>query len=231
MNFKLKIVLLAMLLVAMLPVSSARMQARLHTAGSSMRVALPTSGAPAPIFGELVTDWNKPVKLNGVEVVSGTTIASGAQIETPEGVGASVVLKYKARIEIAPKTNLIVNLDETSVVVNLLAGCVVLTTYEGFTGAINTPQGRTLTIGSESPGHVDVCTGDPGAGEPIVDQKAAEEARACPCGTADQVPILAGGSASPLLFALGLGGGAAGVIAVTSSGGHTDSLSSFTPNP
>jgi hypothetical protein len=224
MNFKLRIVLLAMLLVAMLPVSSARMQATLHTAGSSMRVALPNSGAPAPIFGELVTDWNKPVKLNGVEVVSGTTIASGAQIETPEGVGAAVILKYKGRIEIAPKTNLIVTLNETSVVVNLLDGCVTLTTYGGITGAINIPQGKTLTVGPEKAGYIDVCNGKRGGSVPIVDYTICT---GCPAG---QVPVLAGGSFSPLLFAVG-GAGAAGVIAVTSSAGHTDSLSSFTPNP
>ncbi len=223
MNFKLRIVLIAMLLVATLPVSPVRMQARLDTAGSNMRVALPTTGTPAPIFGELVTDWNKPVKLNGVEVVSGTTITSEAQLETPEGVGAAVVLKYKARIEIAPKTNLIVNLSETSVVVNLLAGCVILTTYEGFTGAINTPQGKTLTIGAEKPGYVDVCTGKPGDTEPILDHTAAEAG-----GAGRQVPVIAGGSVSPLLFALG--GGAAGVIAATNAG-RNEPLSSFTPNP
>ncbi len=219
MNFKLRIVVLAMLLVAMLPVSSARMQARLHTDGSSMRV--PTSEAPAPIFGELVTDWNKPVKLNGVEVVSGTTIASGAQIETPEGVGASVVLKYKARIEIAPKTNLIVTLNETSLGVDLLDGCATLTTYGGITGAINLPHGKTLTIGPEKAGYIDVC--NRGGSAPIVNYTICT---ACPA-----TPIISGGSVSPLLFALGLGGaGSAGFIAVTNTD-RTDSLSSFTPNP
>ena len=98
--------------------------------------------AGSPIMGKLRTRNNKPVTVNGSNVTSGTTIMSGAQIQCPEKIGATVDLGSLGRLDIAPKTDLTLTFDSTKITVDLRSGYLVLTTKPGINGAVNTLEGK-----------------------------------------------------------------------------------------
>jgi hypothetical protein len=98
--------------------------------------------ASSPIMGKLKTRDNKPVTVNGANVTSGITIMSGAQIQCPEKIGATVDLGSLGRLDIAPKTDLTLTFDSTKITVELRSGYVVLTTQPGINGTVNTLEGR-----------------------------------------------------------------------------------------
>ncbi|PYS47883.1 MAG: hypothetical protein DMF68_14845 [Acidobacteria bacterium] len=97
----------------------------------------------ALLFGRLSTFGAGKVSVNGNEAASGTTILSGAQIETPEATGATVTLASVGTLDIAPKTTLTVTFNKGSVTVNVIAGDARLTTEEGVRGTLTTPDGKT----------------------------------------------------------------------------------------
>ncbi|HXM36724.1 MAG TPA: hypothetical protein VN920_16125 [Pyrinomonadaceae bacterium] len=106
--------------------------------------------APAPqqATGSLTTHDNKPITVNGAAASGGTTIISGASIETPDGVGGTVKLGSLGSLQIDPKTKLTMEFQKGSVKVMLLQGCVILRTRKGTSGEVDNPQG---TIGTSSP--------------------------------------------------------------------------------
>ena len=99
--------------------------------------------SPASKNGRLTTRGNNPITLNGNLTHSGTTVLSGSQLQTPEGVGASVQLGRRGLLRLAPETSLTLNFDNESVDVALDSGYATLTTNEGFKGSITTPDGKT----------------------------------------------------------------------------------------
>ena len=102
---------------------------------------LSVAAAP-PIMGKLKTRDNKPINVNGAKVGSGTTITSGAQIQCPEKIGATIDLGALGRLDIAPQTDLVVSFDPTRITVELKSGYVMLTTKPGIAGTINTAEGK-----------------------------------------------------------------------------------------
>lgn len=111
--------------------------------------AMPQQGA-----GILTTRGNKPIAVNGHSAISGATILSGTNIETPDGVGATVALGLLGWLDIAPKTNLTLTFDRNGNVKVLLSqGCVVLHTRKNTTGEIDTVDG---IIGKSDPTKDDV---------------------------------------------------------------------------
>ena len=97
----------------------------------------------ALLFGRLSTFGAGKVTVNGSDAPSGTTILSGAQIETPEATGATVTLASVSTLDIAPKTRLTISFSKDSVTVNLIAGDARLTTGEGVRGTLTAPDGKT----------------------------------------------------------------------------------------
>jgi len=61
--------------------------------------------SPQQATGSLVTQGNKPITVNGVAATSGTTIISGASIETPDGVGGTVNLGTLGSLQFGPTRN------------------------------------------------------------------------------------------------------------------------------
>lgn len=98
-------------------------------------------GAAAPLTGKLTTRGSKPVIVNGNKVNAGTAIFSGAQIQSPENVGATVDLGTLGRLDLAPKTDITLTFSAGNVAVELRAGYVVLTTQKGVKGYVRTPEG------------------------------------------------------------------------------------------
>lgn len=92
--------------------------------------------------------------MNGASAISGATVVSGTNIETPEGVGATVSLGTLGWLDISPKAILSLTFDRNGNVKVLLSeGCVVLHTKKNTTGQIDTVDGM---IGKSDPTKDDV---------------------------------------------------------------------------
>ena len=93
------------------------------------------------LMGKLKTAKNKPVLVNSNKAGSGTTIISGARIQCPDKIGATVDLGALGRLDIAANSDLTLVFAAGEVKVQLRAGYVVLTTNKGIAGIVNTSEG------------------------------------------------------------------------------------------
>lgn len=114
---------------------------------------------PPQITGILATLGNKEITVNGTNSISGATIVSGANIETPTGVSATISLVSRGSLEIEPNTKLTMEFDQSGVKVTLTEGCVDLRTKKGTTGEISTPTGSTGKTGPAQDGNLESCPG------------------------------------------------------------------------
>jgi hypothetical protein len=179
--------------------------------------ALNVSGAvPVQLMGILTTSNNKPITVNGANAISGATIPSGATIETPDGVGATIRLGPLGSLCVAPNTKLTLEFDQQGklVKVTVTEGCVILRTSKNVSGAINGPQGVIGQIAaSATGGSLDVCSKAGAA--PSINQGAAVDAHA----GASAVDCGAAGAAAapptgipPAVTGAFIAGGAAGLF-------------------
>ncbi len=92
------------------------------------------SAAPQQLMGILTTRNDQPILVNGVSAISGATIPSGATIQTPEGVGATINIGALGSICIAPNTRIAVDFAQSgnggNINVSLAQGCAILTTEQ-----------------------------------------------------------------------------------------------------
>lgn len=93
------------------------------------------------LMGKLRTGNNKPVLVNSNKAGSGTTIISGARIQCPDKIGATVDLGSLGRLDIAANSDLTLVFAANDVTVQLRAGYVVLTTNKGISGIVTTSEG------------------------------------------------------------------------------------------
>ena len=166
------------------------------------------------LMGILTTTNNKPITVNGAPAISGASIPTGAVIETPDGVGATIRFGAGASICIAPNSKVTLEFDRQggggNVTVNVTEGCVILQTRKNTGGIVSTAQGNLGQINAATGGSIDVCL-RPGAA-PVVNQGAAVDAgagaSALDCGAAGAAAAPAGIPAASVAF---IGGGAAGL--------------------
>lgn len=187
----------------------------LHLSVGTARAAFPADIAArlqGALTGQLFTRGNQPILVNGVQTNSGATIMSGAMIQTPDLVGATVVLGLLGNLDIAPNTKLTVEFGrDGKVKVTLIEGCVILRLNRGNYGAIHNEAGN--KIASNDPvrmeeASLDVCL-PKGAPEAIVNQGAAANAGA----GAEVGGVAGGGGGLPDAFWWGLGSaGAIGTV-------------------
>src|SRR5258706_3600524 len=89
----------------------------------------PAPGAPAPqraIVGRLITKNNQPITVNGNSLGTGGTILTGAIIETPSQIGATIDLGNAGVVELQPNTKIQLDFDENgNVRVKIISGCAV----------------------------------------------------------------------------------------------------------
>jgi ferric-dicitrate binding protein FerR (iron transport regulator) len=105
-----------------------------------------STNAPASmLFGQLLMNGEQSALVNGTSATSGTTIFSGAQLQTPAGVAASVQLGNLGRLAIDPDTLLSLTFDKDYIDVQVTAGNAVLTTNAGVKGTLATPNGEKLS--------------------------------------------------------------------------------------
>jgi hypothetical protein len=79
------------------------------------------------VTGKLFTRGNQSIFVNGIQTQSGATILTGAMIETPDLVGASIRIGSMGILDIAPNTKLKVEFGRDGTIkVLLMEGCVNL---------------------------------------------------------------------------------------------------------
>lgn len=126
--------------------------------------AAAVSEVPAPQMagpvGVLTTVDNQKVIVNGAESITGATILSGASIETPAGVAATVNLGMLGRLEIEQFAKLTLNFQSNSIKVTLLNGCVTLHANKGTTGEIETTKDVVSKTDPATGGVLRVCHPD-----------------------------------------------------------------------
>lgn len=156
------------------------------------------------VTGKLFTRGNQAISVNGIQTNSGATILTGALIETPDLVGASIRIGSMGILDIAPNTKLRVEFgrDGTMKIV-LIEGCVIL--------RVNPKTYGTVYIGDlmvtsndvikRQAADLDVCQ-PVGAPAAIINQGAAANAGAGAGGTT----VLNEGLSRTLLWTLGGGG-------------------------
>jgi hypothetical protein len=177
------------------------------------------------LSGQLATVRQAKILVNGNSTPSGATIFSGSQLQTPESVGAAIMLASLGRVDIAPKTTLVLTFTSGTMEIDLSAGCVILSTEKGISGLVKTPQGVNQKIGPEKASFIDVCTGDSGAASPIIGQGAAMKAGAGVCWAVGQPMILTSGF-SPLWL---LPAPIAGAAIVSTRDSRPDTVSASAP--
>lgn len=110
--------------------------------------ALPNATPVPQASGTLKTTNNQPITVNGNSVTPGTTILSGASIQTPPGVAATLNLGF-ATIEIAPASDVLVEfMADGNVKVTIKKGCVTVKTQGNGNGSIVLPDGTTTSTGA-----------------------------------------------------------------------------------
>jgi len=120
---------------------TSRGDARLIAAGENG-----AAGAPLPqqfiVSARLVTKDNKPITVNGASASSGATILTGAIIETPDQVGATINIASLGSLDIAPNTKMVLAFDQNgNIKVTLIRGCVIVRTRKNAIGEVDTSQG------------------------------------------------------------------------------------------
>lgn len=177
------------------------------------------------LSGQLATVGQVKILVNGNNTPSGATIFSGSQIETPESVGAAIIVGSLGRVDIAPKTRLTLSFTSESMDVDLMAGCVILSTEVGISGLVKT-QGINQKIGPDKRSFIDVCTGESGAASPIIGEGAAMKAGAGVCWAVGP-PIVINSAFNPLWLLSA--GPVVGAAIVSSTGGRPDTVSASAP--
>jgi hypothetical protein len=134
---------------------------------SFARDATRAANSPQQVSGVLSTQGNQPITVNGVSTNAGATILTGASIETPAGVGASIDFGPLGSLQIDPGSRVMVEFQNGMIKVTLLQGCVTLSTKRGTRGEIDRTQGGNKTTDGSKDDVLRVCA--PGAVPPATD--------------------------------------------------------------
>ena len=162
------------------------------------------------IIARLVTRNNQPITINGQTAGSGTSILSGATLETGADQSATVNVGPLGSVDISPNTKVVLTFEQGNLKALVIYGCVILTARQNTTGEIATEQ---ASVGKTDPakgGVLEMCLPQ-GAAAPVVGPGVAVGAGAgAPAGAATTG---AGG-----LFGLGVPATIAIVTAGTAAG-------------
>ena len=95
-----------------------------------VQAGLPSPATPArppqQLIARLTTTGNKSILVNGASVGTGGSILTGATIETPDQVGATIDLGDAGVIELQPGSKIQLDWNENgNVRVNVIKGCAV----------------------------------------------------------------------------------------------------------
>jgi hypothetical protein len=126
----------------------------------SMQLSFASTASPSyamlvqqQLIVRVTTSGNRPILVNGNSTASGGSLATGAIIETPDGVSATIDLGPLGTLDLAPNSKVVLDFDcppapptppapgtepaPCRVRTKVLAGCVVLKTKKGTSGQID----------------------------------------------------------------------------------------------
>lgn len=167
---------------------------------------------PAQLIGVLTTQGNKPISVNKARIRTGGSVPSGALIETPDAVGATLRIPKLGSVCISPNSTLNIRFDSAAgITITLIQGCVILRTFPGTAGRISTTKGAAGQIDPANGGPLDVCVAPSGAATVGQGAAAAAGAGASPldCNAAAGA---AAGRGFPTIAKWGLAGGIAAAV-------------------
>jgi hypothetical protein len=82
---------------------------------------------PQQFIARLTTTGNQPITVNGAGAASGASLLTGATIETPDAVSATIDLGALGTVELQPNSSIQLDFDDSgNVRVKVLRGCVVI---------------------------------------------------------------------------------------------------------
>ncbi|PYS49861.1 MAG: hypothetical protein DMF68_08820 [Acidobacteria bacterium] len=112
-----------------------------------------STGKSAPalnglVLGRLIINESQSILVDGNNANSGTTIFSGARLQTPEDVDATIQLGSAGKLYIQPNSDLIVSFNNESIDVRLATGNAFVAASAGVKYSVTTPDGKTaLSVG------------------------------------------------------------------------------------
>ncbi|MEP6718860.1 MAG: hypothetical protein ABJB21_06950 [bacterium] len=125
---------------------------------AQISIQLSFAGTVSPSYAALVqqqlvvrinTSGNRPILVNGNSTASGGSLATGATIETPDGVSATIDLGPLGTLDLEPNSKVVLDFDcppappagteaePCKVKVKVVAGCIVLKTKKGTEGQVD----------------------------------------------------------------------------------------------
>ena len=154
--------------------------------------------SPQQAAAVLTTGNNQPIIVNGTSAISGATVMTGATLETPDQIGASMSIPGHFTLDIAPRAKVSVEFDLKGIKVNVIQGCVVLHTKKGTTGELDTSKGTAATADGSKDARLDICDPSiataPAAAAGGLSTGAKVAIVAAAAGAVALIPILGGGS-------------------------------------
>lgn len=163
---------------------------------------------PQQFIARLTTTGNQPITVNNASAASGASLLTGATIETPAAVSATIDLGALGTVELQPNSAIQLDFDDSgNVRVKVLRGCVVIKKKGPGEAEAYTAEGASEKTNSNRKG-MGFCYLNGGL-NPIGQAAAAAGAGAEGIGTAALVAIIAGGGAlvAGLVWAFHGGGG------------------------
>lgn len=163
---------------------------------------------PQQFIARLTTTGNQPITVNNASASSGASLLTGATIETPAAVSATIDLGALGTVELQPNSSIQLDFDDSgNVRVKVLRGCVVIKKSGPGSGEMYTAEGASEKTNSNRKG-MGFCYLNGGL-NPIGQAAAAGGAGGEGIGTAALVAIIAGGGAlaAGLIWAFHGGGG------------------------
>ena len=110
------------------------------------QISAVTAWAGAPqISGKLLTSGNVPILVNGNSAGGGTTILSGAVIETPDNVSATIQLPGLGELELAPGSIAVLEFTPNGIKVTMKKGCSVVNSEAGTKASVVDEKGNLLS--------------------------------------------------------------------------------------
>lgn len=177
-----------------------------------LSLATPAAAAPVPqqFIARLTTTGNQPITVNNASAASGASLLTGATIETPAAVSATIDLGALGTVELQPNSAVQLDFDDSgNVRVKVVKGCVVIKKNGPGEAEAYTAEGASEKTNSNRKG-MGFCYAAGGGLSPIGQAAAAAAGGGGGgIGTAALVAIIAGGGAlaAGLIWAFHGGGG------------------------
>jgi hypothetical protein len=121
---------------------------------------------PQQFIARLTTSGG-PITVNGTSADTGASLVTGARIQTPAAVSATVDLGPLGSLKLAPDSDVRLDFDENGKVVKVTVfkGCFVLITMPGTEGVVDTErQPRVAETNRAGAGLISGCMGPTGFG-------------------------------------------------------------------